>query len=226
MRPTVALFDIDGTLVSCGGAGRASMDRAFADVFGAEARVTDFPFGGMTDRAIARAGLTHGGREASEPEIDALLARYLGHLETEVPRATRYEVLPGVVALLDALAPQAHVAIGLGTGNVEVGARMKLTRGALWDRFAFGGFGSDHEDRARLLHRGAERGAERLGVPLARARVVVIGDTPRDVAAARAIGAEVIAVATGGSPLATLAACAPDLAVANLADDRVRARIG
>lgn len=129
------------------------------------------------------------------------------------------------MALLDALAAHAHVAIGLGTGNLETGARLKLAHGQLWDRFAFGGYGSDAEDRGALLAEGARRGAERLGLPVARVRVVVIGDTPRDVRAGRAIGASVIAVATGGSPLPVLASHGPELAVATLADPRVLPRV-
>lgn len=223
MRPTVVLFDIDGTLLTCGGAGRLSMQRAFGDVVG-RTDVLDFPFGGMTDRAIARAGLTLAGRSADDEAIDLLLASYLGHLEHEVPRAERYRILDGVLGVLDLLEPHARVAVGLGTGNVEAGARIKLARAALWHRFAFGGFGSDSEDRAELLACGARRGATRLGVA-AEARVIVIGDTPRDVAAARAIGAEVIAVATGSYTSEQLVPHAPDLLVERLDDERVSARL-
>jgi phosphoglycolate phosphatase len=221
MRPTVVLFDIDGTLITCGGAGRASMERAFTDVVG-RGDVLDFPFGGMTDRAIARAGIERSGAAPSEPAIERLLTRYLAHLEGEVQRAERYRVLDGVVALLDRLEPIAHVVSGLGTGNVEHGARIKLDRASLWHRFAFGGFGSDAEDRAELLACGARRGAAHLGTS-APARVLVIGDTPRDVAAARAIGAEVVAVATGGYTREQLEPHAPDLLVDTLEDPRVSA---
>jgi phosphoglycolate phosphatase len=224
MQPTVVLFDIDGTLVTCGGAGRASMERAFAEVLG-RPDVVDFPFGGMTDRGIARAGLTSAGREASDAAMAEVIAVYLRHLEDELPRAPRYRVLDGVARVLDRLEPLAHVAVGLGTGNVEAGARIKLARGELWHRFAFGGFGSDAEDRAELLACGAERGRARLGVSSSTARVVVIGDTPRDVSAARAIGAEVIAVATGSFTREQLALHAPDLLVERLDDERVAAAL-
>ena len=88
--------------------------------------------------------------------------------------------------------------VGLGTGNVLAGARIKLSRVGIFEKFAFGGFGSDAEDRGALIRRGAERGAEHLKVPLAECRVVVIGDTPKDVDAAVSIGAESIGVGTGG----------------------------
>lgn len=196
MRPTIALFDIDGTLVSCGGAGRRSMERSFAEV-GATREHAAFDFGGMTDRAIARQGLRSAGLDDSETAIDRLIARYLEHLVEEVPRSEAYRVLPGVPEMIERVLAAESFAVGLGTGNVEPGARVKLARGALHDRFAFGGFGSDHEDRARLLAIGAERGAARLGRVLSECRVLVIGDTPRDVIAAKAIGAECLAVATG-----------------------------
>jgi phosphoglycolate phosphatase-like HAD superfamily hydrolase len=106
-------------------------------------------------------------------------------------------VLPGVLELLDALEGSRGVALGLGTGNIEAGARIKLTPARLSERFAFGGFGCDAEDRAELLEAGARRGAAALGAARARCRVVIIGDTPLDVAAAHAIGAECLAVATG-----------------------------
>jgi phosphoglycolate phosphatase-like HAD superfamily hydrolase len=216
--PTIALFDIDGTLITCGGAGRAAMEAAFADRLG-RADVGGFPYGGMTDRAIVRAATRAAERADDDATLDDLLVHYLGHLETQLARGERFAVLPGVVALLDALAAHAHVAVGLGTGNLETGARLKLRRGGIWERFAFGGYGSDHEDRGKLLAAGAARGAARLGVELAVARVVVIGDTPRDIAAGRAIGAEVIAVATGGYASGELDGA--DLVVDQLDDPRV-----
>lgn len=195
-RPTIALFDIDGTLVSCGGAGRRAMDRAFADA-GAPPASTEFDFGGMTDVAIARQGLRIAGLSDDEGAIASLLDRYLAFLHEEVPRSVGYQVLPGVREIVDRLLALGSIAVGLGTGNLARGAELKLVPGGLHDRFAFGGFGSDHEERPSLLRIGAERGAARVGRALSECRVIVIGDTPRDVSAAHAIGAECIAVATG-----------------------------
>lgn len=221
-RPTIALFDIDGTLVTCGGAGRAAMEHAFEDVLG-RSDVAGFGYGGMTDRAIVRAATLAAGRDDDPATLDALLDRYLAHLEAHLPRSEKFAILPGVHALLDALVPHTHVAVGLGTGNLEVGARLKLGHGKIWERFSFGGYGSDHEDRGRLLAAGAERGATKLGVSVSSARVVVIGDTPRDIRAGRDIGAEVIAVATGGFTGEELADA--DLVVSDLGDARVLAHI-
>jgi phosphoglycolate phosphatase len=196
MTPTVLLFDIDGTLVSTGGAGRRAMLGAFERVHGRSDVFDAISFAGMTDRAIARHGLGVIGVDG-EAEIDRVLDAYLQLLEDELPRAETYRVLPGVTSLLDALAPVAGTAIGLGTGNVRRGAYAKLTRGGIHASFTFGGFGCDAEDRAELLRAGARRGAERLGRSLADCRVVVIGDTPKDVAAAQRLGAPCIGVATG-----------------------------
>jgi phosphoglycolate phosphatase-like HAD superfamily hydrolase len=212
MTPTVVLFDIDGTLITCGGAGRAAMERAFSEVVG-DARVADFGFGGMTDRAIARQGLVRAGRQPSENDLDAFLDLYLVRLAEELPRSRGYRVLDGVERILDELdrlrLDGAPVAVGLGTGNLARGARLKLAPAALWARFAFGGFGCDDEDRPKLLRAGARRGARTLGTALEQTRVVVVGDTPRDVEAAHLIGATCIAVASGTYDEATLAAKRP-----------------
>lgn len=219
MRPRVLLFDIDGTLVDCGGAGRRAMERGFADRVG-RSDVLDFGFGGMTDRAIARQGLRAAGLEPAQGDIDALVERYLVHLEVELARAEGFRVLAGVTAMLDSLdasAARAEVAVGLGTGNVAAGAELKLARGGLSRRFGFGGYGCDAEDRAALLRQGAERGAARLGRALDAVEIVVVGDTPRDVHAGQAIGARVLAVSTGRFDAAALRAAGADEVLASLA---------
>jgi phosphoglycolate phosphatase-like HAD superfamily hydrolase len=217
MRPTVLLFDIDGTLMDSGGAGRRSMDRAFERVHCRRDACAAIRFGGMTDRAIARAGLTAIGVEATPASVDGLLAAYLEALADELPSATAI-VHAGIEAALDAGAA-AGAAVGLGTGNLREGAQLKLGRVGLAGRFSFGGFGCDHETRSELLRIGAERGATALGAPLAACRVVVIGDTPKDVSAALAIGAECIAVATGTFSLEELVACGPTRAFRDLDEE-------
>jgi phosphoglycolate phosphatase len=197
-RPTVLLFDIDGTLLLTGGAGRRAFERAFAALTGRSDACAGFSFGGMTDRGIAREGLTALGREVDEALVELLFERYLEALADELARTPNYTVMPGVRELLAALAPHARLALGLGTGNLRRGAEAKLRFGQLWDQFAFGGFGCDHEQRGELLRIGAERGAQQLRCAPGEARVVVIGDTVRDVTAAQQIGAECVAVETGG----------------------------
>ena len=220
-RPTVYLFDIDGTLITSGGAGRRSMEGAFRDLHGESGvEALAFSFGGMTDFSIVRTALTTLEHHApSRADFDRHLERYLARLADEVARTDNYVVHDGVPETLEALAPLANVAIGLGTGNVERGAKIKLARGGMHERFAFGGFGSDAEDRIELLRIGATRGATALGAPLAECRVVVIGDTPKDVAAALGIGAECVGVGTGGFTPAALRESGAHYAFATLADE-------
>jgi phosphoglycolate phosphatase-like HAD superfamily hydrolase len=222
---TILLFDIDGTLVSTGGAGRRAMVAALHELTGRDDVFEGTSFAGMTDRAIVRHGLRAAGHDDSAAAIDRVLDRYVALLEHEVPKSEGYRVLPGVTAVLDALEKTERVAIGLGTGNVKRGAEAKLTRGEIHRRFTFGGFGCDHEDRAELLRLGAKRGAEILGAPLDMCRVVVIGDTPKDVAAAVAIGAACIGVGTGGFAPSTLVALGATSAFATLAEEPVLAAL-
>lgn len=197
-RPTVLLWDIDGTLVTTGGVGRRAVERAFERRYGRADACSQIRFDGMTDRSITRLGLEAIGVEPTAEAIDAVLAAYVGALEDELrlSPAGHYRVHAGIEAALHA-ANERGMAQGLGTGNIVEGARLKLEHVGLYRHFDFGGFGSDHELRVELIRVGAERGAQRLGAPVEACRVVVIGDTPKDVDAARGIGAECIAVGTG-----------------------------
>jgi phosphoglycolate phosphatase-like HAD superfamily hydrolase len=219
MRPTVLLFDIDGTLITTGGVGRRAIQRAFAARYGSTESLS-FSFGGMTDRAIIRDALavTSPDLQGAElqTEIERVIEQYLEVLEEEARQSDALRVHAGVQAALDASLARVGCAVGLGTGNVKRGAGIKLSRVGLYGSFRFGGFGCDHIDRAELLRIGAQRGADQLAAPLAECRVVVIGDTPKDVRAAQAIGAESIAVATGASTLEELRAAKPTFLFADL----------
>ena len=219
MRPTVLLFDVDGTLVTTGGVGRRALEIAFERSFGRRDACRTFRLDGMTDRAIVRTGLQAIAVEPTEALIDQILVDYLLVLAEEVsaaPDAT-YRVHAGMGATLDAAGARREVAVGLGTGNIREGARIKLERVSIYDRFSFGGFGCDAEDRTALIRRGAERGAALLGAPVEECRVVVIGDTPKDVTSATAIGAESIGVGTGSFTPEQLVAAGATRAFNNLA---------
>jgi len=221
MTPTVLLFDIDGTLLHGGGSGRRAVERVFGERFARREVFDSVRFHGMTDRAIVRGGLARAGLPADEAAIDAVCAAYLAALAEEVPRATGFRVMPGAATLLEALAGRSGLAVGLGTGNLREGARIKLEHARLYHHFAFGGFGCDAEDRPELIRIGAERGARHLGTPLADCRVIVIGDTPKDVAAAQGIGAQALTVETSGFSAADLLAAGatwafPDLTAAGV----------
>ena len=229
MTRTIILFDIDGTLVTTPGCGRRALERAFAARYGASAVLRDVRLDGMTDRGIARAGLAALGEPATgaaaDAAIDALLAAYVPFLEEEIAAATALRLHRGVIELLDALHAEASVAVGLGTGNIRAGARAKLSPLGVFERFRFGGFGCDHEDRAALLRIGAARGAARLGVALGTCRTVVVGDTPRDVAAAHAIGATAVAVASARFAVDELLAAGAEHAFEDLGSAGVRTAI-
>jgi phosphoglycolate phosphatase-like HAD superfamily hydrolase len=208
MRPTVLLFDIDGTLVTTGGAGRRSMELAFERLHGRRDACDSISMSGMTDRAIVRKGLEAIGADTSPEAITAVIEAYLASLTEEIPRVDdlQYRLYPGMREAVEAAHSRKGFAVGLGTGNVREGARLKLERVRIYDRFSFGGFGCDHEDRVELIRHGARSGASLLGVPVEECRVVVIGDTPKDVAAAKGIGATCIGVGTGNfTPEALLA---------------------
>lgn len=219
-RPTIVLFDIDGTLITTGGVGRDALERAFGELYGRADACNTFRFDGMTDRNICRLALQAIGEPLTDPAVEKILATYVKHLEDTVRRAPEasYRVHRGMIEAVDA-AHRAGMAVGLGTGNIREGARVKLQRVSLWERFGFGGFGDDHEERPALIRRGAERGAELLGVRAEDARVVVIGDTPKDVHAAQAIGAECIGVATGAFSVAQLLEAGADSAFEDLGSE-------
>jgi phosphoglycolate phosphatase len=220
------LFDLDGTLLTTGGSGKRALSQALHEVLALPDALAQIHLDGMTDRSIVRQAVDAARRErCSEVEIDAVLERYLVLLAEALSRCSEYVVLPGVVALIERLAARG-LGLGLGTGNVERGARIKLERSGLNARLTFGGFGDDAEDRAALLAVGLRRAQAAAGRDLAPEEVWVIGDTPRDVLAARAIGVRVLAVATGRYPEAALARHSPDAVVARLDAPEVEACLG
>ncbi|MGB5372581.1 MAG: HAD family hydrolase [Polyangiales bacterium] len=225
MQRIIALFDIDGTLLRAGGAGRRAVELAVGEVLDElddEVSLQSVEFAGRTDPWIVRAALMQYGVAAEDDLIREVLRRYVAHLPRELERADAFEVLPGVLALLSELSDREDLVLGLGTGNTEPAAYAKLARGGLDSFFAFGGFGSDHAERPEVLRTALHRGLERTGVQMEDARVVVIGDTPHDVAAARAIGAHCVAVSTGGYEPSALEAAGASVVVSDLRASAVR----
>lgn len=210
------LFDIDGTLISTGGAGGAALKEAFCHAFEI-AEAADVPFAGRTDRGIGSNLFRQHQIEDSEANWDKLRSGYLERLPFHLA-SRQGRVLDGVVSLLERLGQTSEVALGLLTGNTAHGARIKLSHYGLFEHFAFGGFGDQHRHRndvAKDAMREAERRTNGRGRPDA---VWVIGDTPLDVECARAIGAQVIAVATGVHSSDELASAKPDVLLQDLAD--------
>jgi phosphoglycolate phosphatase-like HAD superfamily hydrolase len=215
----VLLFDIDGTLIDAHGAGRAAMEAALVEEFRAGWPPQGVSFAGRTDRAITADLFAHFGIDGTDADWERFRSAYLRHLPGQLARRPGI-VLPGIVALCERLARRADVVLGLLTGNFEHGARLKLERFGLSGFFDFdcAGFGDRHHDRddvAREVRAGLER---RLGTAYDPARTIVVGDTPADVRCGRAIGARVVAVATGLYDAAVLAESRPDHLFPHFAD--------
>jgi phosphoglycolate phosphatase len=212
------LFDIDGTLVR-GRAARQAFEVALRHAYGTAGAIDGHDFSGKTDPQIARELLTGAGMD--DARVDAglprLWERYLHELEARIA-GEPYRVLPGVPALLDALDASGEAALGLVTGNVVGGARLKLGSVGLFERFRVGGFGSDHELRNRLPRIAIDRARAAWGKEFDRADVWIVGDTPLDVACAVHEGVRTLAVATGRHSADELRACGADVVAEDLTD--------
>ncbi len=197
---TLILFDIDGTLTR-GGPAKVAFHTAMLETFGTAGAIESHDFSGKTDPQIVRELLTDAGLE--DAAVDAGLAglwdRYIGELEARI-RDNPMRLLPGVADLIEALDAEPDVALGLVTGNIIRGARVKLGSVGLAGFFAIGGYGSDHEIRKHLPAIALERAFETWGVRFPAASTVIVGDTPRDVECGKHEGTRTVAVATGRIP--------------------------
>jgi phosphoglycolate phosphatase-like HAD superfamily hydrolase len=213
----ICLFDIDGTLIASGGAGKAALEAALASEFGIRRISDQLSLSGRTDRAILRDLFRLHGIEDTEDNRLRLFTAYLAHL----PRCLATSpgrVLPGIAALLGMLHGRQDVALGLLTGNIRAGARAKLGHYRLDTYFAFGGYGDDHLDRDDVAREALAEVHRRYNDDVQPERIWVIGDTPLDIRCARAIGARAVAVCTGWHSRDELAGHAPDLLLDDLAD--------
>ena len=213
----ICLFDIDGTLLSSGGAGKAAMEAALESVFAVTRSSGGVPFSGRTDRAITQDLFHFHGIEWSVANWERFLAAYLGHLPGCLANH-QGQVLPGIAKLLEDIRGRDRFALGLLTGNVRDGARLKLGHYGLFDYFAFGGFGDQHMDRDDVAQEALAVIHSQFNGSSDIRSIWVIGDTPLDIRCARAIGAQAIAVATGTHSLEELAAERPDLLVPDFSD--------
>jgi phosphoglycolate phosphatase len=209
------LFDIDGTLIYSGGAGARAMDRALEELTGISNGFRGIDCSGKTDLQIISEALQNFNLNAQDGLVSALLDRYVVHLKVEVATANGH-MKPGVLGLLRTLRGARGPHLGLLTGNIEQGARVKLAPFGLNPFFPFGAFGNDAGDRNRLLPIAVRRLRENTGISICYGDCVVVGDTPRDVACAKIHGAACIAVATGTHSLKALQATEADLVVQDL----------
>lgn len=207
------LFDVDLTLISTGGAGLRALDRACREILSRDGCMDGISPHGKTDPLIVREILYGIQYPFSRNLVDSILASYLCFLREEVAESASYRVLPGVRELLGELQTRSGVLLGLATGNIHEGARIKLERAGLNPFFRFGGFGSDAEDRVAVVRRAIDEGCRLSGNGILPEDVWVIGDTPRDVEAGREAGCRTVAVATGGYSIEDLRTTGADLAI-------------
>ena len=218
--PKVLLFDIDGTLVLTGRAGVRAMNRACQEVIGHSNALDGVAVAGRTDWIILHDALRAIGHEMDEDLFARLRDAYVTLLREEIllPGEGIKAVLPGVAGLLDALRARPDVFLALLTGNFEEGARIKLEHFDLWRYFKCGAFGDDAADRNALVPFALDR-ARACGLDaIAPEDVFVVGDTPHDVACARAVGAVPVGVATGSFSVADLRGSGADIVFPDLGD--------
>lgn len=211
------LFDIDGTLIASGGAGEQALRDAAKERFGVENALEGITVAGATDGLIARKMLENQGLEPTAENITALLDGYISHLTRRLP-LHKGRVLPGIVELLQQLRDREDCVLALLTGNINRGAKLKLTHYGVWDYFEFGAFADDHHDRNELGKFARARALEKHGEEFLPEHIFVIGDTPRDIECGKVFGAKTVAIATGNYSRDELAAHEPDFLFDDLSD--------
>src|SRR5450432_670423 len=216
-KTRLVLFDIDGTLLTSGGAGEKALRLALKDRFGYDDDLANVEIGGKTDSAIARRIFEQHGIEPSLENLSAFYEGYLDHLATELPK-TKGHLLPGILELLETLKAKPHIVMALLTGNLARGANLKLTHYGVWHFFEFGAFADDHFDRNQLGAFARTRAREKHGIEFEPDQIFVLGDTPHDIDCGRAFGAKTVAIATGNCPREQLAKHKPDFLFDDLSD--------
>jgi phosphoglycolate phosphatase len=193
------LFDIDGTLLLTGGAGKIAFEEAFEEIFEIPNAWGNLDPHGKTDPAIfdevAKREL---GRPLSPGEFDFLMDRYEEIFEEQIQESPRFELMPGVIEILEYLSRDPNIFLALATGNFERAGRMKLKRGAIEHYFLAGGFGNDARERDKILLAAITYSEELARERFEKHRIFVIGDTEYDIAAAQKSGVRSIAVLTNG----------------------------
>jgi phosphoglycolate phosphatase-like HAD superfamily hydrolase len=213
------LFDIDGTILVTGGAGGVAWQRAFDELYGVEANVTEHTDAGMTDPEIAAIIFREViGREGSPEERAKAIAGYLRHLPDTVADSEGYRIMPGIEPLLDRLI-DAGLLLGLVTGNIEAAAHVKLARAGLNRFFSFGGYGSDSADRTEVTEAALRRAELVSGGALGDGACFAVGDTPRDVKAGHGAGIRVVGVGTGSYSVGELRDAGADWALEDVTSD-------
>jgi phosphoglycolate phosphatase-like HAD superfamily hydrolase len=222
----LVLFDIDGTLIRTGGAGMMAFAKVFATEFNATDGFERLKFAGRTDLSLVREFFSLHQIPPTAQNFERFFDRYIFWLD-HILLQTESSVYPGVWEFIHGLrALTEPPLLGLLTGNIRLGAEIKLRHVQLWDVFETGAFADDHEERDQIAAIARRRGSRILGTELKGSEVLVVGDTPLDIRCGRAIGAKCLAVATGGHPLDELELHQPDWALKDLREITPAAAVG
>ncbi len=222
----LVLFDIDGTLVHTGGAGVKAFAKVFETEFNARDGFEKLKFAGRTDVSLVREFFQYHAIAETPENFELFFERYVFWLD-HILSHSETDACPGVHEFLDDIKKLEKTPLtGLLTGNIRLGAEIKLRHFNLWNEFETGAFADDSEHRDEIAAVARERGRRLLGNGLRDQEILVIGDTPLDIRCGRAIGAKVLAVATGGATLEELKRHEPDWAVKDLREVTIREVIG
>ncbi len=217
--PKLLLFDIDGTLIDSGGAGTRALTRAFNEVYSIQDAFSSIRMAGKTDVQIVKEGLNLHNIPSGDGAVSSALTSYLKHLQYEIENSKKH-IKPGVFDILGEVDETEGYWAGLLTGNIEEGARIKLDSLGLSDYFMCGAFGSDDENRNKLLPIALKKFNGSTGLDMSYSDCIVIGDTPRDVECSKPYGAKAVAVATGPYSYESLLRTDADLVLESLEDGR------
>jgi len=213
------LFDIDGTLLLSGGAGSRAINSIFEERYDLTGAMDNVSPGGKTDPQIIREVFhTRLDREVDDTEVSDFIDTYVPLLRRELPLSDNFRTMPSIEDALGFLENDTDSVLAIATGNVQDAAKAKLEHIGMWDRFVTGGYGDDAAERSGIVATAIERGEAHTKQRLPRRDIVVVGDTPRDVSAARDCGITVVAVATGRPSREELEDCKPDAVFDTLAE--------
>ncbi len=214
------LFDIDGTILLSGGAGSRAINAIFRRRYDLDGAMDDVSAGGKTDPQIIREifDTRMAGRDVDDAEVNDIIDEYVPLLRQELPLSDNFRMMPNIEQALSFLEDETESVLTIATGNVQGGARAKLEHVGMWERFITGGYGDDAVERWGIVATAIERGQQLSGRQYDKRDIVVVGDTPRDITAARQCGVTVVAVATGRPSKQQLVDCQPDAVFETLAE--------
>ena len=218
MNDKLLLFDIDGTLISTHGIPRKAMGKVLMERYENFNYDDSFNFSGRTDWEIVEHLLKFDNRDVDYETVHSIMESFAGELIVYLKNGKKPLIYPGVTELLDRLNQKERIHLGLVTGNILQGAKIKLSSAGLWDYFPVGGYGDDARHRSDLPPIAIKRAQEHYNISFDESDIWIIGDSPRDVACAKDNRLRSLAVSTGWTEYAVLEQCQPDYLLTDLSD--------